>query len=363
MSRLMYITSRITEPPAGGRALLSRLHRNCLGALLGDDLVVQELDRAPVAGAGGVFQAFRGYFDGVAPQAEQAISSRIAREGIDRVFLDGSNLGRLAMSIAKAHRHVEILTFFHNVEARFFFGAFRDRKDPHRLGVLIANYLAERRAVRFSHRLVALSARESEGLERLYGRGATDILPMAMEDQLEPGTEADTKPPGEPYLLFVGGSFYANRSGIAWFVDNVAPHIAMRTVIIGHGMDSMQPRLERAGRITVVGAVPRLQDWYRHASAVVAPIFEGSGMKTKVAEALMFGKRIAGTSEAFSGYEGVAARAGWLCDDRDAFIAAVRSVETDPPPPFDSALRRIYEEHYSPDAERRRLAMILGVSE
>ena len=33
------------------------------------------------------------------------------------------------------------------------------------------------------------------------------------------------------------------------------------------------------------------------------PIFEGSGMKLKTCEALMFGKNIIGTPEAFAGYD------------------------------------------------------------
>ena len=53
------------------------------------------------------------------------------------------------------------------------------------------------------------------------------------------------------------------------------------------------------------------------AALVIAPIFDGSGMKTKVAEALMHGKHVVGTPEAFSGYAAdivAAAAAGlaWL---------------------------------------------------
>ena len=40
----------------------------------------------------------------------------------------------------------------------------------------------------------------------------------------------------------------------------------------------------------VVGEVESLAQWYHDAYFVVAPIFDGSGMKTKVAEALMYGK-------------------------------------------------------------------------
>jgi glycosyltransferase involved in cell wall biosynthesis len=84
-------------------------------------------------------------------------------------------------------------------------------------------------------------------------------------------------------------------------------------------------------------------------------------MKTKVAEALMYGKRIIGTPEAFSGYENVAGAAGWVCTTKEDFAAALRQVREAPPPRFDPALRALYEQHYSRDAARRRLAEILAI--
>lgn len=70
------------------------------------------------------------------------------------------------------------------------------------------------------------------------------------------------------------------------------PRIGLRICIVGHGVEEMRSRLERPGKVEVVGPVDGLDEWYLNARAVVAPIFDGSGMKTKIAEALMFGKRI-----------------------------------------------------------------------
>ena len=111
--------------------------------------------------------------------------------------------------------------------------------------------------------------------------------------------------------------------------------------------------------VELVGAVDDLEPYYLGAKAVIAPIFDGSGMKTKVAEALMFGKRVVGTSEAFSGYEDVAARAGWQCDTKDEYIARIDRLAGQPIAPFDPAMRLIYEENYSMDALRNWLRPIV----
>ena len=41
----------------------------------------------------------------------------------------------------------------------------------------------------------------------------------------------------EPYALFVGGAFYANQSGIRWFVENVVPEVSIKTCIVGRGLE------------------------------------------------------------------------------------------------------------------------------
>lgn len=359
MSKLMLITPRISAPPEGGRALLSHLHRKCLEALLGDRLIVHPLDRNPIAGGRATLQALRGFIDGVTPAAEQAVIAHIAAADVDRVFLNGSNLGRIARAVKKQLPHVEVLTFFHNVEARFFQGALRDRWSARALAVLVASYAAERMAVRNSDRLIALNERDSRGLAKLYGRGATDLLPMALEDQLRAATSDEAGPIGEEYLLFVGGGFYANLAGIRWFIEQVAPHVAIRTCIVGRGLEGLEDAA-RGGNVTLVGPVDRLEDWYRGAKAVIAPIFDGSGMKTKVAEALMFGKRIVGTNEAFCGYDALGPEAGWRCETQAEFVSAISELEAMPLPRFDRSLRSLYELHYSERATLDRLAQILS---
>jgi len=185
---------------------------------------------------------------------------------------------------------------------------------------------------------------------------------MALEDKLPaapialPPDEVET----EPFALFVGGNFYANRDGIAWFVQHVAPRVDIKVCVVGKGMEDMRAQIEIPGRVEVVGPVDSLAEWYRRARFVIAPIFDGSGMKTKVAEALMHGKKVIGTPEAFSGYERVAARAGWCCYSPTEFVSAIHAARTTVTTAFDPELRALYEEHFSLSAATARLAEALG---
>jgi glycosyltransferase involved in cell wall biosynthesis len=342
--------------------MLCKLNRDCLRDIFPDALSVLELEARPVSGARMMLGAFHGYIDGVSAAVVAKAAEEIERKAISCVFIDGSNLGEIAAYLKQRVPSVKVATFFHNVESRFFLGSFKASRTLRSLGVFLANYLAERKAIRHSDITIALSRRDSELLRRVYGRAASVIAPMALEDKLPPTSEAATKasaPLTEKYILFVGGAFYANRLGIAWFVKNVVPRIGIKTVVVGKGLEELRAHMEMSGNVEVIGAVPNLAEWYSNAHFVIAPIFDGSGMKTKVAEAMMFGKKIIGTPEAFSGYEEFVDVAGRMCVSSDDFVTAIETADAMVKQPFDAELRNIYEENYSYRAAKLRLQKIL----
>ena len=352
---MLLVTNSNPSAPAGGRELLYRLNIALLEDIFGDALAVFRLSGAvrpsPLA-------TVNGHVDGVDCSSMAAIASIVRDRAVTHLFLDGSNLGALARAIRRASPHVRITTFFHNVEARFFLGALRQKPSPKALAVLAANFAAERAAVHASDTLICLSDRDSAGIARLYGRAASAIAPMALADQLV-GQARPDEPARKPYILFVGGGFYANLAGGRWFAEQVSPSLPLPTKLVGRGLEALAEPLREVAQVEVVGTVDSLTDWYRDAALVVAPIFDGSGMKTKVAEALMHGKHVIGTPEAFSGYAGEVIGANTVCTKAGEFRAAVERLLAQGPPRFDPAMRALYEGHYSYPAARARMAAIL----
>lgn len=358
--RVMLVTNQLQVAPSGGRELLCKLNHDALKEIYGNRLVVYELSRSPLQGSKSIIDAFLGNIDGLNDAVIGKALQIIHETNVCKVFVDGSNLGGFVKVAKGRFPKVEINTFFHNVEARFFLGSLRQTKSLRALAVLMVNFLAERKAVRYSNKLICLSERDGRLLKKVYGRAATHVSPMALEDKMPTGLGQAAKPAREKFALFVGGTFYANRAGIAWFVEHVVPRIHIKTCIVGRGFEALRQELERDGKVEVVGAVDHLADWYRDAHFVIAPIFDGSGMKTKVAEALMFGKKVIGTPEAFSGYEGIADRAGCICASADEFVAAIEAADTMVNDSFDSDLRAIFESTFSFPAARARLESILS---
>ena len=354
--RVLLLSAVDLSAPPGGRAMLSRTNLLVLRDLLGDRLVHVRPPRSTSRPR----DAWRGWVDGIDAALIADLVARIDAEGITQMFVDGSNYGAAVAAVKRARPRVRIITFFHNVEARFFWGAMRTRRTVKSVAVLGANWLAEKMAVRRSDILVTLSDRDSAGLRRLYGRGADAVAPMVLEDRAAPTPPAPAIPGG--YLLFVGGGFYANIAGIRWFAQEVAPRIDLPVKVVGRAMDELTDVLRAIPNVELVGAADDLAPWYAGATLVIAPIFDRSGMKTKVAEALMYGKRIAATPEALSGYANDVVAASWCCEDADAFVRAVADVVAVPPPPYDPAMRALYERDHSRTAGAARLRHIMAPS-
>lgn len=360
-SSVLLITNTIESAPRGGREMLCRLNRDALVDLLGDRLVVWELERRPIRGVRATLRSLQGQIDGVSADSIAGILELIASRKITKVFVDGSNLGAVVRTIKRRSPAVEVITFFHNAEAAFFLGSLRRMPSVRAAGVLLANFVAERWSATLSDKRVCLTWRDSDVLARVYGRGATHIAPMALR---EPPSRPNSEPsvPSSRFALFVGGVFYANRVGIEWFIRNVVPRINMDLCVVGKGFETYRSQLERQ-RVRVIGGVDDLSAWYRAAHVVVAPIFDGSGMKTKVAEALMYGKHVVGSPEAFVGYEDVVDQVGWSCRTPDEFVAALDVAVRTNFEACDPGLRSIFEMNYSYAAARARLASVLEVAQ
>lgn len=348
---ILLVTAAAQAVPPGGRAMLSALNHAILSDLFGERLSVF----VPSGRRRTVAAMTKGHIDGLDRASIAALLAHIALHGVTSVILDGSNRGAAARAIKRRFPHVRVFTVFHNVEARFFLGALRNRPRPKALAVVIANFIAERAAVRASDRLLCLSDRDGATLKQLYGRGADAVLPIALLDR--PRACAAREQP--PYALFVGGGFYANRDGIRWFARNVAPRLSIPTLVVGRGLDDLAVEYADDASIEIVGAVDDLAPWYRDAGVVVAPIFDGSGMKTKVAEALLYGKHVVGTAEAFSGYADDVIAAGSLVQDADGFVAAIEAALARGLPVFDPAMRALYDRDHGYAAARARLAQAL----
>jgi len=239
----------------------------------------------------------------------------------DYFFLDSSLLGRISKIIKLEKSKSFICVFFHNVEFEFNKIRMKTTRQIWLLPLLLSSYFNEKIACKFSDIIISYNKRDSEKIRQLYGRGADLIVPITLEDKFD-SSKVVNNASSEIIYLFLGSYFFANVDGILWFVNKVLPNVPGKLQIIGTGMEKLRNLIDNP-RVDIIGFVDDVSSYYYNADFVVMPIFKGSGIKIKTAEALMFGKVILGTREAFEGYEIDNYDIGKQCDSAEEFVSAI----------------------------------------
>lgn len=257
---------------------------------------------------------------GYSSDVHSDIKNSILLNEVSFVFIDHSLLGAFAYILKKLN--VTIVGFFHNIEIKYY----RDK-------VLVDGFLnnlmvryarnQEKLITKYADKVICLTNVDSDLLQSIYGRKADLILPITIVDRFIPSAKLENT---ESYHLFVGSSFFANIDAINWYVENVLPSVSSKLVIIGNGMEVLNKQYKRHLKIEIKGFVDDLEPFYSNADFVINPVRLGSGMKTKTIEALMYGKTVIGTSEAFVGMEDIEDKGiGFVCGCPDDFISCINN--------------------------------------
>lgn len=229
----------------------------------------------------------------------------IKRNNIKAIFIGHSALGNLSYYLRKKIQYLHIITFFHNIEKHFLISAL---KSSNSLKMKVVNYWtcrSEEKTTLCSNILITLNNRDSNLLNQYYSCNSSFELPTSFKDNYSSdkayNIQSSHKSNSKLKVLFVGVNFFANVNGIKWFIDNVMPEVSdMHLTIVGRDMDKVFQEREN---ISVKGFVDDLDEYYYKTDIVIVPIFEGGGMKTKTAEALMYGCPIISSKEGFEGYD------------------------------------------------------------
>ena len=284
--------------------------------------------------------------DGYTKRVEKRILNQLSQKRYTHVFLSQSLLGFVAKAVKRHYPNICIICCFHNIEKHFG----REMLRVNGIRVLPFYFKAcysEKLIAKYCDKFLFLNKRDAQRMSCSASIGC--IIPIAYADTFNPNKVISSQLQKKETLeiLFVGSDFFANIEGIRWFIKYVFPYISGHLTIVGKGMDRYKGEFT-SDRISVWGFVSNLEDFYYAADVVVMPIFSGSGMKTKTAEALMYGKNILGTKEAFEGYD-MDSNCMYGCQTAEMFIDTFRSMGNNITS-FNPHSRNLYLEKYSEDA-------------
>ncbi len=153
--------------------------------------------------------------------------------------------------------------------------------------------------------------------------------------------------------------------GFKWFVDNVLPSLTgnIQVDVVGRGLEELRNEYSDS-RINVIGGVESLNPYYENADIVIAPLFDGGGMKSKTVEALSFGKIFVGTEESLFGFweemdSDIRGKACYQCNTPEEWIQTINNLANDEIHKFNEAVFELFKARFSYDVIRDKLEAIM----
>jgi glycosyltransferase involved in cell wall biosynthesis len=346
-AKLLYIGRNTNNLLKVGGNIGRKIHEDALEEIFGDRIDKYLLDYKKNSLKTYFYKICFLYFPEISPAIFTNIKNKIEKVQPQIVFIESSQYGSIVKYIKKKFPAICIITFFHNIELQYamsFLSLFNIKSWLfYRM-----SQVNEAQTIKYSDKYIVLNYRDANLLQQLYKRNADCILPVSFKDVLDINKIDKIKE--ESYFinkhecLFVGMNFEANIQGLNWFIKKVLPFVDVHLRIIGAGMSKV---FSNTDKITVMDYVDDLSEYYLDTDFIIEPIFDGGGMKTKTAEAMMWGKAIIGTDEAFCGYEIDNISGLYRCNTDQEMIEKIQSIYNDNIVNFNVPIRELFLEKYS----------------
>lgn len=260
------------------------------------------------------------------------------------IFLDSSMLSFNIKLLRQKGYQGKIVVFFHNCEYDLNKSSKMNKFTL--MNFQRATYRNESLALRMADACVFINERDLERVKDLYQitPRLSFVCRMTMKDKfISEYTDKPQESHDLPVYTMLGSYFAPNVNGIKWFIKEVLPYVKIKLQIVGRNMGRLRNEID-CSNIEIYENVPDLTPYLLSADYMLFPIFEGSGMKVKTCEAMMYAKNIVGTPEAFSGYDVDYSKIGACCTTAEDFISAINHLRM---PRFNNYSRKVYLDNYS----------------
>jgi glycosyltransferase involved in cell wall biosynthesis len=180
------------------------------------------------------------------------------------------------------------------------------------------------------------------------------ILPVATEIEETTNLSIEIEPKSMVFVGGMGASF--NQDAVRYFTKSILPHIKEKIqdtkfYIVGTCPPKDILKLHDGKSIIVTGAVESVEPYIKMATVYVSPIQRGTGIKTKMVEALKAGKAIVATNKALQGLWEIDKKAIRIENDPIDFANAVIDILNNDKLrlEMDNKTKELFESYYAFD--------------
>ncbi len=355
---ILFLTCNGVEDAAFGGAKASIRNYETLKAL-GNVEVIAVKKRSNMAN---VKAMLCGYFPPIDDVILKQVKQRAQQNKVDLLFFDGSHFGNIVKYGKK--QGIPVISFFHNCEYDYLDVRLGKKWSLQKFLYKLLIKRQEGMAARLSDVNIVFTQRDQQRVASLYQVKNPEIIPLTLKDSFrqtlikeEKEQKGDTQE--ENIVLLFGPLGQANEEAFRFFVTEVSPSLNAKTVVAGKGFEAYKDAFG-SEKVEVIGFVDDIQKLYERASLVAIPLLSGGGMKIKTAEAMMFGKYVFGTREAFVGYEFDPAEIGDECNNAQEFIDKINAFLAQKHLKQCARARELYEQCYSIQASKTAFEKIVN---
>lgn len=346
--KILFISSSFKNVEKNGGVMINSRNYNVLKEIYGNEVDFYEIENKISKRKVKNLLIKKSYTNLLSEDLEK-IKNMIKDKKYKLIFISSSLLAYISEELKNNFTNLKIITFFHNIEINFRKDMYLSEKNCFKKILkyfLYKNYCyLEKTSVKNSDYLITLNNRDANEVKNVYKRKVDLILPTTLEDNF---TGKIAKGSTEKELLFVGSNFFGNTQGLEWFLNEIYPNLSnIKLTVVGKGMGYLKEKY-RYQNLNILGYVNDIEEVYSRANAVILPIISGSGMKTKTAEAMMYGKYMFATDEALVGYEKyINSKFVSICNDKRNFLEEINTYLKENNNKFNKESREHFEKYFS----------------
>lgn len=228
----------------------------------------------------------------------------------DVLAFHSSRFGVLIMVLKLIFPNKTILCHFDNVEKKLLEYRVRSFDFSFRYFLALYDYLlagfTESLAVRFSDKLSFITTEDS----KCFNINESYIIPICFVEDvgvvnlLEQHEEND-KVSNNSYILFTASFDFEPNIEALEEIKEISRQSSCNFLIAGRCAEKFTHYLDDNFQIVPSPSVEKMDSLFRNAGSYICSVRSGSGMKTKVAEAMRYGLSVLSTEHSLIGYEDV----------------------------------------------------------
>jgi len=212
---------------------------------------------------------------------------------------------------------LKLIIRIHNIEAEYFSAKFRTNKNLKNLIRYIYSKKQEQKLISRADSIITLTEEENLKVRTIYHYSKeSKVIPICIQQQ----NKGERVESAKINILVTGSLWFGtNVNGIVWFLENVLAFLPSQNYVLTiAGSNPSKQIIDKVGHYSDkynIELHPNPKDmnlYFSRADFVIAPVFEGAGMKVKVAEALSYGLPVLASHHAAIGYQNSKAI---LCSD------------------------------------------------